>query len=270
MQGSGLTKQQQSLPDSPQRTMLISRYGNREAFLAKYNPDYQRQICATPDLCFFGDFPTFGMLREAYGNNAPVMWLIPQLYNLSEYCGCRDKLQGKPLEECASVIASEFFYLKISETMLFFHWFKSGRYGRFYGSVDPLVITTSIRDFPKERDYAYERHERDERYTQKEEELKHAVSWQQYCKMEEEKLRAQGKNEEADRWIDKPNPLTALTSSTEQKETPKENVENVVRIAQSLLNDPKADESIKASFCKLFKKKYGCTPQEYIEKNANK
>ena len=91
------------------------------------------------------------------------MWLVPQLYNLSEYCGCREKLQGTPLEECASVIAMEFYYLTVTELMLFFHWFKTGRYGRFYGSVDPLVITTSIREFIRERNTEIDRHEREER-----------------------------------------------------------------------------------------------------------
>jgi len=143
--------------------MLVKKYGSRESFLTLYNPAAQREICKDSDDCFFGDHPTLGKIRAGYGENAPVMWLIPQLYNLSEYCGCKDKLQGSPLEDCANVIATDFFYLKVSELMLFFHRFKSGKYGRFYGSVDPLVITTSLRDFLRERAYAIDRHEQEER-----------------------------------------------------------------------------------------------------------
>lgn len=110
------------------------------------------------------------------------MWLIPQLYDLSEYCGCKDKLRGRPLEQCASIIALEYFYLKVSELMLFFHRFKSGRYGRFYGAVDPLVITTSLRDFIRERNDAYAVHEQEKRKAREKEERKGKVlmSYEEY------------------------------------------------------------------------------------------
>ena len=166
--------------------MLVSKYGGRDAFLKTFNPDYQRKICDSQDLCFFGDYPTITDTRLAYGKNAPVMWLVPQLYNLSEYCGCRDKLQGKPLEECAFVISTEFSYLKISELMLFFYRFKTGRYGRFYGSVDPLIITESLRKFCDERWCAYERHGQ-ELMEKKEAGYRNgAVSYEEYQKLKQE------------------------------------------------------------------------------------
>lgn len=111
------------------------------------------------------------------------MWLIPQLYNLSEYCGCKDKLQGKPLEECAFVIAAEFYYLKISELMLFFHSFKAGHYGRFYGSVDPLVITTALREFLKERNFAYDRRKQEQEELDRKKNRENAITWEEYQKM---------------------------------------------------------------------------------------
>lgn len=117
------------------------------------------------------------------------MWLVPQLYNLSEYCGCKEKLQGKSLEECAYVIATEFYYLKISELMLFFNRFKAGRYGRFYGSVDPVVITTSLRDFLNERAFAYEKHEQEKRQKREADSCKRATTWEEYCMKEYGKIK---------------------------------------------------------------------------------
>lgn len=55
------------------------------------------------------------------------------------------------IEEVARVIISEFYYMKLSEIMLFFAYFKAGRYGNFYGCVDPLVITTALQRFKTER-----------------------------------------------------------------------------------------------------------------------
>lgn len=173
--------QQKSLPVLQQKNNEITKaYGDRDKFLMTFNPDVQQDICGDPDVCFFGGAPTLGQLNTTYGSQTAAMWLVPQLYNLSEYCGCKEKLLGKPLEECASVIATEFYFLSVSELMLFFHRFKSGRYGRFYGSVDPLVITTSIRDFLKERIRAYDDREKAEKEKADREAAKNAITWEEF------------------------------------------------------------------------------------------
>lgn len=151
--------------------MLVSKYGEREKFLATFNPTYQREIVTSPKICLFGDYPTLAAIK-AYGDKTPMAWLIPQLYNLSEYCGCKDKLQGMSLEECAFTIVSEYYFLKISELMLFFHRFKAGKYGRFYGSVDPLVIMEALDEFAKERREWIRRYEREEEERRRVEEEK--------------------------------------------------------------------------------------------------
>ena len=169
----------------PRSKEIVQAYGSRENFLQVFNPDLQREVCEDSDVCFFGGAPTLADLNRTYGRKTAAMWLVPQLYNLSEYCGCRDKLQGTPLEECASVIAMEFYYLTVTELMLFFHWFKTGRYGRFYGSVDPLVITTSLRTFLGERSMEIERHDTQERLRKEEEERKSnpPISYEEYKRL---------------------------------------------------------------------------------------
>lgn len=164
------------------KELMITRYGDRTKFLTLFNPDLQMKVCKDSQLCFFGDAPVLSELNMVYGEMTATMWLVPQLYDLSEYCGCKEKLQGKPLEECASVIATEFYWLKVSELMLFFHRFKSGRYGRFYGSVDPLVITTSLRSFLNERNNAIAEQEQYERDQEREESRKNAITYEEYLK----------------------------------------------------------------------------------------
>ncbi len=124
---------------------------DRKKLLMDYNPTVQREICSNRDLCFFGKFPTLAKINSTYGTQMSVAWLIPQLMDLSEFCGSKEKLFGDKLEECAWLIAQNYFYLKISELMLFFNRFKQGKYGHFYGSVDPLVIMTALQDFLRER-----------------------------------------------------------------------------------------------------------------------
>ena len=248
-QTSELMTQRGSLPDSSQKMMLIEKYGERSQFLTTYNPSYQREVVGTPDECYFGDYPTLAQLK-GYGKNTPVAWLVPQLYNLSEYCGCKDKLQGVPLEECAFTISTEFYWLKVSELMLFFHRFKSGKYGRFYGSVDPLVITTSLREFLQERGVAYEKHYREEKEREERGRTK-GVSWEEYCKRNGIKGRATV--------FSQPQP------PKKENKQPTESVEEIIKIAKSLLTE--TNKTVVEAFGRIFKKKHGCTPEEYIKQH---
>lgn len=111
----------------------------------------QVQMASNVVDCYMGDYRTLSELRKMWGVNAPSVWLAPHLHNLMEFCGVKDKMDTNTIRELASIIATEFYYLKISELMLFFFRFKSGKYGRFYGAVDPLVITTSLRKYISER-----------------------------------------------------------------------------------------------------------------------
>lgn len=246
--------QQTLLPALQQKSNEITTtYGSREKFLATFNPDVQRDICNYPDACFFGGAPTLTQLNMTYGSQTAAMWLIPQLYNLSEYCGCKDKLEGNPLKECASVIATEFYFLSVSELMLFFHRFKSGRYGRFYGSIDPLVITTSIRTFLAERMAAYNEHERIEKERRDQEAKKNGTTWEEYCMKKYGEIR--------------PHPLDRHIDNPKTKDKPKEDPTAIFKMAKWLVSE--TIFSVKETYWKIFKKKHGCTPEEYIEQHPN-
>lgn len=53
--------------------------------------------------------------------------------------------------DLATLILAEYPSLKASEILLFFHRLKCGRYGRFYGMVDALFITSSLLQFSEQR-----------------------------------------------------------------------------------------------------------------------
>lgn len=156
--------------------------------LSKYNPDFLQKERLTLDNCHFGDYPTLAELDKKFNGRFSAAWLMAHLHDLSEYCGCKDKLAGQPLRQCASIIASDYYYLKVTELMLFFNRFKLGRYGRFYGSVDPLVITTALRTFVDERSVALHKHESELYEREMEEWRKKAVTREQYEEMKRKGL----------------------------------------------------------------------------------
>lgn len=122
----------------------------------------QATFCRHLDRCFVGDAPSIGRVEKTYTNETAVSWIAIQLWNLSEYAGAKDKLRKDQIEVVASVILNEYRYLKITELMYFFFLWKSGRFGKFYGVVDPIQITESLQEFVKIRKREIERIEKEE------------------------------------------------------------------------------------------------------------
>ncbi len=174
-----------SLRGSLRRTNKAEQDRRLTRFCEEYSPGgkIQQAICGNPAECFFGNYPTLAQLKADCGSNAAKIWMVTHLHNLSEYCGCKGKLTDTALEQCAYTLSTEFHYLKVSELMLFFHRFKTARYGKFYGDVDPQVIAESLRLFCKERQQCYDQHEILERQRREEEDRQAAVSYDEWLAM---------------------------------------------------------------------------------------
>lgn len=129
----------------------LDKYGTAEKFLVLFNPSLQFEYTRDLTRVYKGEAPNLGVLGKAFGANIPVAWLIAQLRDLSEFAGVRDKLDGERARRLAEVIVYTWPHFTVTELMLFFMRFKSGRYGRFYGSVDPIVITDALHKYAAER-----------------------------------------------------------------------------------------------------------------------
>ena len=143
--------------------MLVrQRYGNSENFLVTFNPSAQIIAARHEDRAFFGEAPTLVILKKTYGDNFPGSWLMAQILDLVAYSNSKGTLNEYQAEFLAEVIANDYYYLKASELLLFFYRFKAGRYGHFYGVVDPMRITEALEEFCKERARVLERKEQKE------------------------------------------------------------------------------------------------------------
>lgn len=96
-----------------------------------------------------GDYSTLAMLDLAFGENAASSWIVTLLANLNKFTGSKnmDDAQTKSL---AKILAFEYRDMKYSMIQLFFYRFKCGDFGKFYGKVDPMVITCALKDFAEE------------------------------------------------------------------------------------------------------------------------
>ena len=115
--------------------------------MSQYIPERQAEFSQFPTKCLMGMSPTLADMRAIYGGKYPRLWLENQIRDLGEYTTVKEKPSIFQMRESARIILEEFYYLKLSELMLFFAHFKAGRYGRFFGSVDPIVITEALQAF---------------------------------------------------------------------------------------------------------------------------
>lgn len=135
---------------------LTRKFPTLEDFCKACSPSAQQRYVAEPLSAFYRQTATLTDLNNAYkSKDAAASWLVPQLYNVSDFCGCRNKMADEQLAGIATLLASSYSYVKVSEFLLFFAWFKAGKYGKFYGNVDPMVITTAFREFMEDRGRKY-------------------------------------------------------------------------------------------------------------------
>jgi len=181
-------------PEQEKTLTILSKFGDRDQFLQRVNPKTQASFAQKKEKAIMGDYPTLTDICQAYGKTFSFQWLCPQIVDLSKFTGAKN-LDKEQVEGLASIIAAEYRYLKVTELLLFFYFFKTGRYGRFYGSVDPMVITCALRDFIKERNVFIDQYERDQHNLQYELNKRNTMTHEQW--LEYKKLHSlENKNEQ--------------------------------------------------------------------------
>lgn len=136
--------------------------------------------CRDAEGCVLTKAPTLVRLSKEYGGDVLESFVEIAINDLSEYAGCKNKLDVSQTEQIAKMIISEYSYLTMQELMLFFYRMKCGRYGEFYGSVDGMRIMSSIRKFIEERNTIIDRAEQERRAREFEESRKNAITREEY------------------------------------------------------------------------------------------
>jgi len=93
-----------------------------------------------------GNYATLEQLDLAFGEGAASSWLLIAIADLNVFSGSK-KMDDAQMKSLASLIAQRYSHLKYSVLQLFFYKFKSGDFGKFYGKMDPMVVTCALKDF---------------------------------------------------------------------------------------------------------------------------
>ena len=211
---------------SQEAKYLSETYKDGEALLEAFNPSVLSAFCARySDFCGSDDTlaakgriyaldakmyrkyvrdatgtkqpaPTLATVSRVFAHGTAVSWIVIQLSSLAEFAGVKDKFTERQLNEQASLILSQFYFLRLSELMDFFRLFRLGKYGKFYGVADPMVITEALGKFLKYRadviDELLAQQAREEAEREREEREREAVTYEQYREL----LRKEGKTAE--------------------------------------------------------------------------
>lgn len=167
-----------------------------------YNPDLQFKIvkckASHSDLAMNLSIPTLSLLASTYGNETPVEWLKIQFGTLNDFAEVSAKMGNDQLQELAEIFISEYYYINAAEICFFIARFKSGKYGRFYGAIDPMKITSAMLDYIKERRIDIERYEREQYRVQREREIEergnNRISYAEYLERERKLVEAGDEN----------------------------------------------------------------------------
>ena len=117
--------------------------------LEKFNPSVQRNCYAYPERCVRGNAPTLAVVGRDYGEQVAVDWLTIELNDYQNFVGVKEenKATFDVVCELSKMILGRYYYLKLSELMLFFQKLKYCYYGEMYGCVHAVRILRALRSF---------------------------------------------------------------------------------------------------------------------------
>lgn len=163
------------------------RYGDAQTFLKLLNPAVQTLAVRHPDRAYMGTAPTLAVVRAAYTEEVAELWLMAQVENMNDFCGVSRKMTLPQMQELARMMLAEVPYLKTSELLLFFHRFKAGHYGEFFGVVDPQRVLSGLQAFLSDRRSEMDRYQREEaarlRDADRTDPSARAVTYAEYCQL---------------------------------------------------------------------------------------
>lgn len=140
---------------------LRDRFPTFASFCEAYSPDNITIVGRYKERCLFGTSPTLATLNKTYGNSSSIQLLMVHLSYVNEISFFSSRMSVQQIEFTATAIVQEFYYLKVSEIMLFLNGLMTGTYGSFYPT--PVDILTLLRErFTPYRNAAYAKHEEEE------------------------------------------------------------------------------------------------------------
>lgn len=177
-------------PKPPPAIAIRERYGSARDFILTFTPALQPVAAENVERAYLGAAPTLGAIKNCYGRETVEALLCCYLENLNDFAGVRGKIELNQQKELAGIFLTEYYFLKISEVLLFFYRLKSACYGCFYGWVDAMRIMEALQTFLQERRaalLAYEcERKKNEQEARRRLSAQNSVTYEEYLRLKQQ------------------------------------------------------------------------------------
>ena len=170
-------------------TATVKSNNDKVNLMRLYNPAMQAKYGSYPVRCVMGKAPTLAMVRREYGEQVALDWVRVQLNDYQNFVAVKDdsELPSEVADEMATLILTDWYYLKMTEIMLFFRWLKTGRYGELYGRINPQSFFVKLREFVQDRNNIIFDADSEKRHKEMEKASAEAITYDEYLKRKKAK-----------------------------------------------------------------------------------
>ena len=117
-----------------------------------FSPINWGYVAQNPEKAYYSDCPTIQKYDEVYGEGNAEMWIHGQVLALFGSSSCKDEGIARGIGIFAQTFVSSVRIYKLSELMLFFSRYKSGRYDNSFSQFDARRIGSAFfKEFIPER-----------------------------------------------------------------------------------------------------------------------
>lgn len=166
--------------------MITRQYGDAEKWMIRFNPERQTEVAQSLEKVFRDNrTPSLVRFSYAYGEDKVQTWLSIQLSTIIMTEGEKTNTGPDVVFKAAADILCEpeFKVLRPTDIMLFCVQFRTGRYGKVYGSLNAINICAALREFCQWRQSQLYKAEKERERAERELYDKTAITWRQYCEI---------------------------------------------------------------------------------------
>lgn len=225
-------------------------YKDGKSVVDAFSPSNQYSVVQNEHDVWFGMYPTLATINIAFPQISEGL-VVMMLNDLEKYICANKKLDKDQFIQLSQMIVLEFYFLKISELMLFFWKCKSGKIGKFYGQIDPLNLLGWLRNFVY--DYRW-----------------NAINSDiQTIEDAYEQWHSQNVVKDRDLSQELPNIMRVISEKIGgKKASDTEGSDLVYESALTLVNNTaNLNPEDLMEVCRVWKARHGCDPYEYVTKN---
>ena len=102
-------------------------------------------------------FPTLVTMKNDYGERKTIAYLELLILNVNEFFNVKEKMHPEQVQETATMIMEEYYYLSLLEILFVFKEAKRGVYGELYNSIDGSKILRWFSMYDEKRTVEAER-----------------------------------------------------------------------------------------------------------------